>query len=360
MCGVMTIELNDRQKQILGATINHYIATAEPVGSKAIATEYNLKVSPATVRNIMLLLERSGLLYQPHTSAGRVPSDSGYRLYVDELVQPIPDVAQKAESLLAEQFLWGRYRLEVILRQAAQLLSDLSGYITLISLPNSLERRIRLIQLVALDAQQVMVILVLDSYETQSAVISLPSEPQEIDLRDRTLQVLTNFLNHQLRGRSLVDLTLIDWQQLDLDFQDYGQNLQSLFQQLSQRYAQEGTSLVVSGLADVLQQPEFSQVEQVQMLLHLLEDQQDQLTPLISPDHTASSQVQIRIGTENALAPMHCCTLVYSCYCCGNSPVGTIGILGPTRMSYARIIPLVATAADYLSEQVSRSYAVSG
>ncbi len=356
----MTIELNDRQKQILEATINHYIATAEPVASKAIATEYDLKVSPATIRNTMLLLEKSGLLYQPHTSAGRVPSDSGYRLYVDELVQPIPDVAQKAESLFSEQFFWGRYRLEVILRQAAQLLSDLSGYITLISLPNGLERRIRLIQLVALDLQQVMIILVLDSYETQSAVIRLPSISEDSELQERTLQVLTNFLNHQLQGRSLVELTRIDWQKLDHDFQDYGENLQGIFEQLSQGYAQESTSLVVSGLADVLQQPEFSQVEQVQMLLHLLEDQQDQLAPLISLTPEATSQVQIRIGTENELLPMQCCTLVYSCYCYGDSPVGSIGILGPTRMPYARIIPLVATAADYLSEQVTRSYALSG
>lgn len=356
----MTIELSEREKQVLGATINHYIATAEPVGSKAIATEYNLNVSPATVRNIMLLLEKSGLLYQPYTSAGRVPSDSGYRLYVDQLVKPIPDVAQKAELLLSEQFLRGPYHLEDILRQAAQLLSDLSGYITLISLPNGLERRIRLVQLVPLDSQQVMVILVLHTYETQSAVICLPSEPEEAELRERALQVLTNFLNHQLQGRPLADLTLINWQQLDLDFQNYGQSLQVLFQELSQRYAQEGTSLVVSGLADVLQQPEFSQVEQVQMLLHLLEDQQDQLTPLFSLDQANPSRVQIRIGTENTLAPMQCCTLIYSWYCYGDSPIGSIGILGPTRMSYARVIPLVATAADYLSEQVSRSYPLSG
>lgn len=141
---------------------------------------------------------------------------------------------------------------------------------------------------------------------------------------------------------------------LDLEFQTYSQQLQTLLQQLSDRYSHQGTSFVISGLADVLQQPEFSQVEQVQMLLHLLEDQQDQLAPLISADSQAPSQVQIRIGSENALAPMQSCTLVYSCYCYGNSPVGSVGILGPTRMPYARIIPLVATAADYLTEQVSR------
>ncbi|BCX12035.1 MAG: heat-inducible transcription repressor HrcA [Thermosynechococcus sp.] len=350
----MTIELSDRQKQILGATINHYIATAEPVGSKAIATEYNLNVSPATVRNTMLLLEKSGLLYQPHTSAGRVPSDSGYRVYVDELIEPIPDVARKAESLLSERFVWGQERLEVILRQAAQLLSDLSGYITLISLPNRLERQIRVIQLVSLEPRHVMVILVLDTYETQSALIEFDQGEADPELQQRTLQVLTNFLNHQLQGRSLAELNAIDWQKLDREFQTYSQQLQILLQQLSDRYSHQGASFIISGLADVLQQPEFSQVEQVQMLLHLLEDQQDQLAPLISVNTQASSQVQIRIGSENTLAPMQSCTLVYACYCYGNSPVGSIGILGPTRMPYARIIPLVATAADYLTEQVSR------
>lgn len=196
----MTIELSDRQKQILGATINHYIATAEPVGSKAIATEYNLNVSPATVRNTMLLLEKSGLLYQPHTSAGRVPSDSGYRVYVNELVQPIPDVARKAESLLSERLISGQQRLEVILRQAAQLLSDLSGYITLITLPNRLERQIRVIQLVSLEPQQVMVILVLDTYETQSALIQLDQGEEDPELRERTLQVLTKLPQSPVTG----------------------------------------------------------------------------------------------------------------------------------------------------------------
>lgn len=198
-----------------------------------------------------------------------MPSDSGYRVYVDELIQPIPDVARKAESLLSERFIWGQQRLEVILRQAAQLLSDLSGYITLITLPNRLERQIRLIQLVALEPHQVMVILVLDTYETQSALIQLDQGEEEPELRERTVQVLTNFLNHQLQGRSLVELSAIDWQKLDLEFQTYSQQLQTLLRQLSDRYSQQGTSFVISGLADVLQQPEFSQVEQVQMLLHL-------------------------------------------------------------------------------------------
>lgn len=358
----MEIQLNKRQKQVLWATVNHYIATAEPVGSKVLAGEYNLNVSSATIRNIMAVLEKSGLLYQPHTSAGRIPSDSGYRIYVDHLVKPAPEVAQQVEYLLTHHLEWGRYRLETILRQAAQLLSDLSGCITLITLPATLGRQIRLIKLVAIAPTRIMVIVVTDNYETQSVVFDLPveqrsnSESSEADeaMTDRILEVLSNFLNHHLQGCSLGDLATLDWQDLDREFQQFASLLQNLLTELSepQPFSEVG-SLVVSGLSEVLQQPEFSHLQQVQMLIHLLEDQQDQLCPLIYHAQDLSAPVSIRIGAENPLEPMRGCTLVYASYKRSDIPVGSIGILGPTRMPYGRIITMVEAAADYLSETLT-------
>ncbi|MDG2991683.1 heat-inducible transcriptional repressor HrcA [Candidatus Synechococcus calcipolaris G9] len=366
----MEIHLNKRQKHVLWATINHYIATAEPVGSKVLAGEYNLNVSSATIRNIMAVLEKGGLLYQPHTSAGRIPSDSGYRIYVDHLVQPAPDVAQQVEHLLNRHLEWGRYRLETILRQAAQLLSDLSGCITLITLPATLGRQIRFIKLVAIAPTRIMVIVVTDNYETQSAVFDLPleqlqntdaadaAEPDEAML-DRILNVLSNFLNHHLQGRSLADLSTLDWQDMDREFQQFARLLQNLLVELSEPspFSDSG-SLVMSGLSEVLQQPEFSHLQQVQMLIHLLEDQQDQLYPLIY--HSPDAPITIRIGAENPLEPMRACTLVYSSYKRGDTPVGSIGILGPTRMPYGRIIPIVEAAAEYLSGSLTNTNGING
>lgn len=162
----MVIKLNSRQQQVLAATIRHYVATAKPVGSESLLEEFNPRVSSATIRNAMGHLEKSGLLYQPHISAGRVPSDSGYRIYVDQLVIPSDAIARQADQILSEQLSWEEKSFETVLRGAAQILSTLSGYITLVTMPQT--ACMRHIQLVQIDPGRVMLIVVLDSYETQT------------------------------------------------------------------------------------------------------------------------------------------------------------------------------------------------
>ncbi|AFY62420.1 heat-inducible transcriptional repressor HrcA [Synechococcus sp. PCC 6312] len=364
----MPLELSQRQQQVLSATINHYIATAEPVGSKVLVDEYNLQVSSATIRNIMGVLEKSGLLYQPHTSAGRVPSDFGYRIYVDQLISPIPDFARRVEKLLAQRLdpekpdQWEKPGLEAILRSAAQLLSTLSGCVTLITMPPTLGNTIYVVKLVAIAPDQVMVIVILDSYETQSVVLQLPPG-QSSETNEQVLQVLTNFLNHHLQGKTLAQLSVLDWQKLDAEFQSIAQEVQQLLTSLipQTRLRKSGT-FIVTGLAEVIQQPEFSQREQVQLLLQLLEAETEQLWSLIGAwdeEHTninpgqrfgpLATRVRVTIGTEHPLLPLQSCALVSSVYRRGNCPMGTIGVLGPTRMPYARTMTLVETAADYLS-----------
>src|SRR4028119_2343418 len=185
----MQVQLTDRQQHILWATIRHYIATAEPVGSKALATEYNLRVSPATIRSCLGYLEKAGLLYQPHTSAGRVPSDSGYRIYVDQLIKPSEALTRNVEHLLSVRLNGEDRSLEALLRGAAQLLSTLTGYITLVTMPQTSTSRLRHLQLVMVDPKRVMLIVVTDAYETHSALMELPTpaddEPLDPELIER-------------------------------------------------------------------------------------------------------------------------------------------------------------------------------
>src|SRR4028118_98285 len=213
------VNLTDRQQHILWATVRHYIATAEPVGSKALADEFNLSVSPATIRNAMGTLEKAGLLYQPHTSAGRVPSDSGYRIYVDQLITPADVLGRKVENLLTGHLNWEEGSFEALLRNATQILSAVSGYIALITMPQTRTTRLRHLQLVQLGAGRVMLIVVTDSYETQSVLMELPKLADETQLDEsiveQELQVLSNFLNSKLRGRSLSELSTLDWSELD-------------------------------------------------------------------------------------------------------------------------------------------------
>lgn len=354
-------QLNPRQQRVLWATVRHYVATAEPVGSKSLVDEYNLQVSPATIRNAMGMLEKTGLLYQPYTSAGRVPSDSGYRIYVDQLMQPADAAIQDISTLFKTQLDWEGWSLEALLKGAAQILSNLSGYITLITLPRTRTAALRHIQLVQVAPGQILLVVVLDSYGTQSVLIRLPggvnSQQHDSEQLDQELQLLSNFLNSELRGQTLDTVNQINWSDLGREFLLYAEALRQAIGDLARRnQSPEATQIMVSGLAEMLSQPEFAESHQVQAIVRLLEEEQQQLWPLMfetcTPDNPGK-QVRILIGAENPLEPMQGCALVSSTYQKGTIPIGTIGMVGPTRMMYENTVALVEAAADYFSETLS-------
>jgi heat-inducible transcriptional repressor len=358
----MQVQLTNRQQHILWATVRHYIATAEPVGSKALLEEFNLGVSSATIRNVMGVLEKSGLLYQPHTSAGRVPSDSGYRIYVDNLIAPSEAITSQVEQALSTRLKWEDWSLEALLHGAAQILSTLSGCITLITMPLNSGAVLRHLQLVQIEAGKVMLIVVSEGYETHSTLLDIPPAPdgskRDAEVIDRELQIVSNFLNSHLRGKSLLELANLDWTQLDREFHYYGEFLKTSLVELSHRkLAPERAQIMVRGVSEVLRQPEFSQLQQVQTIIQLLEEEQEQLWRLIfdEPDigEAKKSRVTIRIGAENPLEPIRTCTLISSTYRRGSVPVGSIGVLGPTRLDYENAIAVVAAASEYLSEAIS-------
>ncbi|MGB3494493.1 MAG: heat-inducible transcriptional repressor HrcA [Elainellaceae cyanobacterium] len=361
----MHIKLSDRQQHVLWATIRHYVATARPVGSEALLEEFNLNVSSATVRNAMGRLEKVGLLYQPHTSAGRVPSDSGYRIYVDKLLTPSEVMRQQVQQVLSEQLNWESWSLDAALRGAAHILAHLSGCIALITPPQTVTTSLRHIQLVQVDARRLMLIVVLDSFETQSMLLTLPQSQNEVSVQElaileQELELLSNFLNHHLRGRSLQEISALDWGELGREFDHYAQLLQASLAELGRRLThQVGQShLLVSGVAEVLRrQPEFAEIQQVQTIMQLLEVEQDQLLPLFFEDGVPSPEgrVTVRIGTENPLEPIQFCTLVSATYHWGDSATGSVGVLGPTRMVYEDAIALVEATADHLSEVANAS-----
>jgi heat-inducible transcriptional repressor len=362
----LQIHLTERQQHILWATVRHYIATAEPVASKALVDEFNLSVSSATIRSAMNVLEKEGLLYQPHTSSGRVPSDSGYRIYVDQLITPSEQLAGKVERVL-DRLDWSDGHIEAVLRGASQILATLSGYITLITLPQTATTRILHLQLVQIEPGQVMLILVMDTYETQSILIDLlgnkktgkftkkPAVTLETpEILEEELQILSNFLNSKLRGKAFSELSGLDWTELDREFQHYADFIKTLLTDLSQRSQTPAyTRILISGLAEVLRLPEFSQLQQVKTIIQLLEEEQEQLWPLIfkgNESETSGKRVKVRIGSENTLEPIRSCTLISATYRRGTIPLGSVGVLGPTRMVYENAIALVEAAADYLSD----------
>jgi heat-inducible transcriptional repressor len=347
-------ELNSRHQDILKATIKHYIATAEPVASKTLAQQYDFNVSSATIRNVMGRLESAGLLYQPHTSAGRVPSDSGYRTYVDHLIVPNDSIDQAIQKIVQQELQIARANFEALLQRAAKILATVSGYISLVTFPQKLNSTLRHIQLVRVTAHQVMLIVVTDAYQTQSILMESPLSTVEVDesASNDKLQSLSNFLDRELRGCSLSDITTLKWQKLDHEFSQYSEFLERLLVQLKLALQDNSSNpMVIHGVSELLRQPEFSQLQQVQTLLSLLEEQQQQLSPIIFTFSELESlqQVSIKIGMENSLEPMQTCTLVSANYYQDDVPVGSVGILGPKRMLYENAIALVKNTADYLS-----------
>jgi heat-inducible transcriptional repressor len=309
-------------------------------------------------------LEKAGLLYQPHTSAGRVPSDSGYRVYVDQLITPSESLSRQVDQILSEQLNPEDLRIDALLRGAAQILSTLSGYIALVTMPQTGGVQLRHLQLVQIDSAHAMLIVVLDSYETQSTLMALPcvQEDEAFDPEhlDRELQILTNFLNDQLRGRSLQEIASLDWSELGRQFDRYSDLVRASLTELNRRSQLAiSTQILINGVAEVLRrQPEFSEIQQVQTILQLLESEQDQLWSLIfesaDPDNTGK-RVTVRIGAENPLEPIRSCALVTATYQRGSVAVGSVGILGPTRMVYENAIAMVEAAANYLSDAMSQS-----
>ena len=347
-------DLSPRHQNILKATIKHYIATAEPVASKTLAQQYDFNVSSATIRNVMGRLEEAGLLYQPHTSAGRVPSDSGYRTYVDRLIVPDEKIDKAIQNILQQDLQVAKASFEALLQRAAKILATLSGYIALITFPQNLNSTLRHLQLVKVASDRVMLIVVTDCYQTQSILIESPLQKDEVGelTIDRELELLSNFLNRELTGRSLTEIVALDWTEIDREFAQYTDFLDLLLDRLKlSLQVTNSNPIIIQGIAELLRQPEFSQLEQVQTLLSLLEEQ-ERLSPVIFTLPEPADflkRVRIKIGIENHLEPMRTCTLVSANYYQDDLPVGSVGILGPKRMLYENAIALVENTANYLS-----------
>jgi len=355
------ITLNERHRKILQATVKHYIATAEPVGSKTLIDEYDFTVSSATIRNVMGKLEKAGFLYQPHTSAGRIPSDSGYRIYVDELIDMENKVDFPLHKLVdfTTKTMAGRY--EILFQKITQILADLSGCIALITLPQTRGNILHHLQLLRLPNQKIMLVMVIDSYQTESILVDsnqlrVPQDDDSDDILDGDLEILSNYLNHKLKGKSLTEISTLDWTELNDDFLHYADFINDLLLKIKSNYRiSNNIPILIQGVSKLIQQPEFSHIEHIKILLNLLEKEQDQLLPLVFNKRESDynwQKVKITIGSENPLESMQCCSLISAYYYQGEYPAGSVGIIGPTRMPYEQAIVLVESTADYLSAQL--------
>ncbi|HEY6872347.1 MAG TPA: heat-inducible transcriptional repressor HrcA [Geobacteraceae bacterium] len=338
----MRDHLTERGKQILEAIIEDYIATAEPVGSRTVTRRHGLSLSPATVRNVMADLEELGFLASPHTSAGRVPTDKAYRFYVDSLLEVRNIARNEQEEIRKRCSLSGRDVGEV-LKETSRMLSSLSRYTGIVVAPRFTANVFRHIEFVKLGGRRLLAILVSHSGTVQNKIIETDEE-----LRSADLSKMANYLNHFLRGLTITQVKEKILAEMQSDKIKYDALLARALRLSQQTLADTDSEVFIEGRANILEQPEFADVSRMKDVFRAFEEK-GQLLGLLDRCLDAPG-IHIYIGSEAHLSQMVGMSLITATYMTGKNTLGVLGVIGPTRMGYAKVIPIV----DYTAQLMSR------
>jgi heat-inducible transcriptional repressor len=342
------VPLDDRKRQILKAVVSDYTETGIPVGSHALAAKYLLSWSSATIRNELANLVDIGYLLQPHTSAGRIPSDQGYRYYVDFLMEEeeVPaQVRRQADPVLAQAAMG----VDELLEHAAQVLAVVTDAVSIVTGPQAVTARLKHVDFVSLEPRHALLILVLEGNLIRQQPVELGREATQEELSTQAAR-----LNGELAG---LDTSAIEAQRPAAE----GEPAPALRDELIAHIltfmravdSRQDTVVVHDGVRNLLRQPEFGDVERLQQVLDVVEEERvlGQVLASLELDGQGVRGVQMVIGAENDLAQLHGCSLVLTTYRAGETRRGSIGVLGPTRMRY----PQVAPRLRYVSQRVGQA-----
>ena len=323
--------LSDRKMKILHAVIKNYLETGEPVGSRTISKYTDLNLSSATIRNEMADLEELGYILQPHTSAGRIPSDKGYRLYVDMLMEE----KEQELSEMQEQMLDKADKMEQLLKQAARVLASNTNYGTMVSTPMNNSNKIKFIQLSMVDEEQVIAVIVLGGNVIKNKIIDV-EEP----LSNENLLKLNMLLNTTLNGMSIEEINLGLIARLKEQAGIHSSVISNVLDAVADAIQiEEDMQIYTSGATNIFKYPELSDNQSAQEIINAFEEKQ-QLTELVTQtlakeDNTG---IQVYIGDETPVQTMKDCSVVTATYELGDGMKGTIGIIGPKRMDYEHVL----------------------
>ncbi len=341
-----SLELTDRAQHLLKVLIERYIDEGQPVGSRALAREAGLNLSPATVRNVMADLEEMGLVTSPHTSAGRVPTVKGYRLFIDSLLTVKP-IDQALTRRLWED-LEDLEDPQELLETASQLLARITRMAGVVTLPQRRQIAFQHIEFLPLSGGRVLVILVTDDQEVHNRIIRPATS-----LTPAQLQQAANYLNAHLSGRRLTEIRAV----LVKEVRAAGRELQSLLEMAQRLFDSEALEedCLVAGQTNLMSFAELSDGSRLRELFEIFEEKRN-LIHLLDQCIEADG-VQIFIGEESGYQPLEQCSLVTRTYTVGDRVLGVLGVIGPTRMHYERVIPLVDVTARLLSTALNQKIA---
>ena len=340
------MNVEERKLEVLRAIVEDFIATNEPVGSKAIVDKHNLGVSPATIRNDMAALEDEGLIHQPHTSAGRVPTDAGYRLFVDRLTSLKP--LSQAERRAIQKFLDNAVDLDGVLQNAVRALAQLTRNVAVVQYPSLSRSRVRHLETVLLGPSRLMVVLITDTGRVEQRVIELPEPAEPDDVAELRLT-----LNSKLKDQRLANAPAVI-AELPASVPGHLGGLVAILSSVLLEALVEHPSerVVLAGSANLTQhvldfpaiRPVLEALEEQVVLLRLLDQQ-----------YTTAGQVLVRIGNENSYEGLQSTSVVSAGYGASGVSLGGLGVLGPRRMDYAHTMARVAAVASYVGDLLAEN-----
>lgn len=335
------MELDERKEKILKAIIQTYMETGEPVGSRTISKYSDLQLSSATIRNEMSDLEELGYILQPHTSAGRIPSDKGYRFYVDQVIREKDNEVTEMKELVIQRV----DRVELLLKQMARLLAANTNYATLISGPEYHHTKLKFIQLSRVEAHKILIVTVLEGNIIKNSIVSLEEE-----LSDDEILNLNILLNNNLIGLTMDEINLnvitkmkeqagVRRQVIDLVLNEVAEAIHA---------NEEDLQIYMEGTTNIFKYPELSDGGKASELISTLE-QTELLKNLFTEDgNKGKNEIQVYIGDETSVQSMKDCSVVTANYVLGDGLRGTIGIVGPKRMDYDKVVSTLRSLMNQL------------
>ncbi|MBP3038925.1 heat-inducible transcriptional repressor HrcA [Bacillaceae bacterium Marseille-Q3522] len=339
--------LTERQLLIFQVIVDDFIHSAQPVGSRSLAKKDGISFSSATIRNEMADLEELGFIEKTHTSSGRVPSEKGYRYYVDHLLSPQKlnyDDMKKLKSVFAERIV----ELEKIVQRSAKILSELTNYTSIILGPAVREHRLKKIQIVPLNKETAIAIIVTDTGHVENKMFHLPPA---IDAGD--IEKFVNILNDRLEGVPLDRLNHTIYKEIAVLLRQHLHHYDTMLSSIAGTLKISGREkMFFGGKTNMLSQPEFHDLEKIRSLMAMLE-QEKSFYELIRGN---PSGIHVKIGREIENAVIEDCSLITATYAVGKEQIGTIAILGPTRMEYSRVISLLQVLTNDLTAVLTKLY----
>lgn len=339
--------LSERQRRILFAAVTEYIATGEPVASRRLQKTYEIDLSPATIRNVLSDLEEAGYLVQPHTSSGRIPSETGFRAFVDALVSI--KAVSTAHRRAVGRTLGALGPHADLVQEAGELLSSLTGAVSVITRPRPEEEELDQLRFMLLRAGQVLAVLVTRAGTVQNRVLPLPEGVEASEL-----ERLNNYLAEHAPGKSLRQLRdFLAARQEDRrdEYDALRVHASALIEAAADSASSSASSVVIEGQQRLFDRPEFGDAGKIRSYMRAFEDR-ERLLGLLD-DTLGAGGVQVLIGTEANLHPVEDISLIATRYDAGQHAHGTLGVVGPTRMDYAQVVPLVRYTASFVSDRLS-------